>query len=64
MAGPWQEFNWGVFWALLAALLIYSLIRALHWFLIAVFSNPDNFGQPRTTSAPGGRRESCSHGNE
>ena len=30
---PWQEFNWGVFWALLAAALIIAVIRAVFVYL-------------------------------
>jgi NhaP-type Na+/H+ or K+/H+ antiporter len=42
MGWPWQEFNWGVFWAVLAALLVSALIRFIHAFLLAVFAEPDD----------------------
>jgi hypothetical protein len=28
MVWPWQEFNWGVFWALIAAFLIADLVKS------------------------------------
>jgi len=38
---PWQQFDWGVFWALLAALLVYFVVRFVNWILVVLFTAPD-----------------------
>jgi hypothetical protein len=35
MVWPWQEFNWGVFWAIIAAGLIYLTVANIFNFIVA-----------------------------
>jgi len=41
MVWAWHAFNWGVFWAVVAALAVFVAIRILLWALRMFFSEPD-----------------------
>jgi len=39
MVWPWEQFNWGVFWAIIAGLIVVGILRFLFGLVIGAMDN-------------------------